>query len=128
SKDIESLAKAYWKRSLGYKEAGGDGIFRSANFVFGEAFSKVWMYRYNQPTNGADQVHHSADNWHMFKGTRTGTNGTVVFDPFTENEAAFADELIAYWLSFVQTGDPNPNKLEDLRIGPSMGRLSNGYA
>lgn len=42
----------------------------------------------------------------------SSTNGTVVFDYFKPNEAAFADELIAYWLSFVETGDPNSKKLD----------------
>ncbi|KAG8910487.1 hypothetical protein FRC01_006307 [Tulasnella sp. 417] len=125
--DIESLRKAYTERSLGYKEAGGDGIFRSANLVFGKAFSKVWLYRYNQATSGATEVHHSADNWHMFKGTRTGSNGTVVFDSFNKSEAAFAEELIAYWLSFVEMGDPNSSKLDRSpqwpEYGPSNQRL-----
>ncbi|KIO33812.1 hypothetical protein M407DRAFT_178023 [Tulasnella calospora MUT 4182] len=70
SDDIKTLEKAYKERSLGYKEAGGDGIFRSANLVFGKVFSKAWLYRYNQPASGTTEVHHSADNWHMFKGTR----------------------------------------------------------
>lgn len=29
----------------------------------------------------------------------------------TPTETAFAEELIAYWLSFVRTGDPNTHKL-----------------
>ncbi|KAG8907523.1 hypothetical protein FRC00_011766 [Tulasnella sp. 408] len=121
SDDIKSLEKAYTERSLGYKEAGGDGVFRSANLVFGKVFSKAWMYRYNQPTSGVAEVHHSADNWHMFKGTRTGSNGTVVFDPFNPSEAAFAEELIAYWLSFVETGDPNSSKLDRSPQWPEYG-------
>lgn len=121
SDDIRSLEKAYTERSLGYKEAGGDGVFRSANLVFGKVFSKAWMYRYNQPTSGATEVHHSADNWHMFKGTRTGSNGTVVFDSFNQSEAAFAEELIAYWLSFVETGDPNSGKLDRSPQWPEYG-------
>ncbi|KAG8954930.1 hypothetical protein FRC04_010414 [Tulasnella sp. 424] len=119
--DIKLLERAYIERSLGCKEAGGDGLNRSATIVFGKAFSKVWMYRYNQPTSGADRVDHCADNWQMFRGTRTGPNGTTVFDPFTENEAAFAKELIAYWLSFVETGDPNLNKLESSPQWPEYG-------
>ncbi|KIO33811.1 hypothetical protein M407DRAFT_65156, partial [Tulasnella calospora MUT 4182] len=43
------------------------------------------------------------------------------------SEAAFAEELIAYWLSFVETGDPNSSKLDRSpqwpEYGPSKQRL-----
>ena len=38
-------------------------------------------------------------------------NGTGTFSPMTPSEKAFASELIAYWLSFVRSGDPNTYKL-----------------
>lgn len=38
-------------------------------------------------------------------------NGTTTFTPMTPTETAFAEELIAYWLSFVRAGDPNTHKL-----------------
>ena len=39
-------------------------------------------------------------------------NGTATFTGMTPSEEAFAEELIAYWLSFVRTHDPNTFKLE----------------
>ncbi|KAH7928332.1 alpha/beta-hydrolase [Leucogyrophana mollusca] len=76
--------------------------------------SNTWTYRYNQPnpTSGSDVVAHAAENWMMFQGTNTGFNGTTTFTPQTPIELAFASELIAYWLSFVRSGDPNTYKLD----------------
>lgn len=65
----------------------------------------------------------------MFKGTSTGCvrylssylvtvltrsarfNGTTTFSPQTPSDDAFAEELIAYWLSFVRSANPNTYKL-----------------
>lgn len=76
--------------------------------------SNTWTYRYNtpNPTSGTDAVSHAAENWMMFNGTDTGFNGSTTFTPQTPAELAFASELIAYWLSFVRTGNPNTYKLE----------------
>ncbi|KAG0698322.1 Alpha/Beta hydrolase protein [Suillus ampliporus] len=76
-------------------------------------YSNTWTYRYNtpNPTSGTDVVAHAAENWMMFDGTNTGFNGSTTFTPQTPAELAFASELIAYWLSFVRTGDPNTYKL-----------------
>ena len=38
-------------------------------------------------------------------------NGTTTFTQLTPEENAFAEELIAYWLSFVRSHDPNTFKL-----------------
>ena len=36
----------------------------------------------------------------------------------TPSEQAFASELIAYWLSFVRSGNPNTHKLDRAPIWP----------
>lgn len=38
-------------------------------------------------------------------------NGTGTFTPMTPSEQQFAKELIAYWLSFVRSSNPNTFKL-----------------
>ncbi|KAJ7796522.1 Alpha/Beta hydrolase protein [Mycena olivaceomarginata] len=75
--------------------------------------NRAWTYRYNQPnpTSGGSGTAHAAENWMMFRGINTGFNGTGVFTPMTPIETAFAEELIAYWLSFVRSGNPNTFKL-----------------
>jgi len=77
-----------------------------------EKATKSWTYRYNQATPGAPEVYHAAENWMMFQGTNTGYNGTTTFTPQTPIELAFTSELIAYWLSFVRSYNPNTYKLE----------------
>jgi hypothetical protein len=105
---------------------------------FGESVTS-WAYRYNQrnPTSGDKGVAHAAENWMMFKGSNTGFvrlpfppmfhfpkkinihciyappsfNGSATFSRMTPTENAFAAELIAYWLSFVRSGDPNQYRL-----------------
>ena len=55
----------------------------------------------------------------MFRGTSTGFNGTTTFQPQTPLDQAFAEELIAYWLSFVRAGDPNTFKLDRSPVWPA---------
>lgn len=38
--------------------------------LLGEQFSKVWMYRFNEPTEAGSPVYHSADNYLLFLGTQ----------------------------------------------------------
>ncbi len=47
----------------------------------------------------------------LFEGTNTGFNGSTRFSGMTAAEDAFASEMIAYFLSFVRTGDPNTYRL-----------------
>ncbi|KAK7461803.1 hypothetical protein VKT23_008235 [Stygiomarasmius scandens] len=95
----------------------GESIFRCGRSALGNAFAaatKAFTYRYNQPnpTQQGTAVQHAAENWMMFLGSNTGFNGTTTFTPMTPTEIAFAEELIAYWLSFVRSGDPNTFKLK----------------
>ena len=70
---------------------------------------------------------HAAENWMMFRGTSTGcvsnnlyshslssffsrTNGTTTFQTMSPANITFAQELIAYWVSFVRVGNPNTFK------------------
>ncbi|KAJ7033511.1 alpha/beta-hydrolase [Mycena alexandri] len=75
--------------------------------------NRAWAYRYNQPDPNGDRslTGHSAENFMMFRGSETGTNGSTVFTSMNAIEKSFAEELIAYWLSFVRAGNPNTYKL-----------------
>ena len=46
-------------------------------------------------------------------------NGTTTFQPQSDLDRAFAEEMIAYWLSFVRSGDPNTFKLERSPVWPA---------
>ncbi|KIK58091.1 hypothetical protein GYMLUDRAFT_262697 [Collybiopsis luxurians FD-317 M1] len=99
-----------------FQVATGESVLICAREILGGKFAnttKAWTYRYNQPnpTQPGTAVQHSAENWMMFNGINTGSNGTGVFTPMTPVEKAFASELIAYWVSFVRSGDPNTFKL-----------------
>ncbi|KAI0826129.1 alpha/beta-hydrolase [Irpex lacteus] len=94
----------------------GESQLRCATEILGGSFAqhaKSYVYRYNtaNPTGGNTVVEHASENWMMFLGTNTGFNGSTTFSPMTPSEDAFASELIAYWLSFVRSGDPNEFKL-----------------
>ena len=99
----------------------------------------AYAYRFNQPANPdateSDLVLHAAEvpvqsrpfrshtdvlpqNWWMFRGTNMGLDGTTTFTNMTASEEAFVEELIAYWLSFVRTHDPNTFKLERSPLWP----------
>ncbi|KAJ7108820.1 Alpha/Beta hydrolase protein [Mycena epipterygia] len=102
--------------ALQFQAATGEPELLCARHIIASAASKrnrAWTYRYNQanPTSGGSGVGHAAENWMMFQGSNTGTNGSGTFSPMTPVETSFAAELIAYWLSFVRAGDPNTFKL-----------------
>ncbi|KAH8112326.1 alpha/beta-hydrolase [Phellopilus nigrolimitatus] len=76
--------------------------------------NSAWTYRYNQPNpteNEPGITEHAAENWMMFLGQDTGTKGSTVFTGLNSAQNAFSEELIAYWLSFVRSGDPNTFRL-----------------
>ncbi|KZV98696.1 alpha/beta-hydrolase [Exidia glandulosa HHB12029] len=82
----------------------------------------VYVYRYNQPNPTLQQptnIAHAAENWMMFEGTNTGLNGTTEFTELNAVETAFSEELIAYWLSFVRSQNPNAHKLAHSPTWPS---------
>ncbi|KAF5341393.1 hypothetical protein D9758_012293 [Tetrapyrgos nigripes] len=120
-KDLEEFAQQYPLEdfdsvSQQISAATGESIFRCGREALGNAYAgatKAWTYRYNQPnpTQQGNATQHAAENWMMFLGSNTGPNGTVTFTSMTPTETAFAEELIAYWLSFVRSGDPNTHKL-----------------
>ncbi|KAF8193430.1 alpha/beta-hydrolase [Pholiota molesta] len=100
---------------LQFQTLTGDSELRCARSLMGTAFgaaTKSWTYRYNQRTPGAAAVYHASENWMMFRGTSTGFNGTTTFTPMSAADVSFAQELIAYWISFVRSGDPNTFKLK----------------
>ncbi|CAK5266614.1 unnamed protein product [Mycena citricolor] len=104
--------------ALQFQAGTGEPELLCARHIIGTAASKknkAWTYRYNQanPTGnpGLTRVDHAAENWMMFQGSNTGTNGTGTFSAQTPVELAFTRELIAYWLSFVRSGNPNTHKL-----------------
>ncbi|KAI0672409.1 alpha/beta-hydrolase [Trametes maxima] len=114
-----------------FADTTGESELRCARTIIGLSAgrkNKAYTYRYNQPvpTANTTSVSHSADNWMMFRGTSTGFNGTTTFRPQRPIDKAFASELIAYWLSFVRTGDPNTHKLARSPVWPGYSAQSRG--
>ncbi|KAJ3730964.1 alpha/beta-hydrolase [Lentinula guzmanii] len=122
SADLEEFVKEYPlsefdSTSQQFQVATGESILICSREILGGAYAHAtiaWTYRYNQPnpTSGSLAVGHAAENWMMFNGINTGFNGTGTFTPMSPVEKAFAAELIAYWLSFVRSGNPNTFKLD----------------
>ncbi|RDB26221.1 Acylcarnitine hydrolase [Hypsizygus marmoreus] len=116
---------AFSSESLRLQTVTGDVTLRCARTILASAYSSghvtAWTYRYNQrnPTSSGTGVGHAAENWMMFRGTNTGINGTTTFTSMTSAEMSFAEELIAYWLSFVRTGNPNVHKLARSPVWPT---------
>lgn len=110
--------------------ATGESELICARTIIGQAaadHSPTFTYRYNQPNptlNDTVTVGHAAENWMMFMGSNTGFNGSVTFSPMTPTQTAFAEELIAYWLSFVRAGNPNTFKLARSPVWPLYSRTS----
>ncbi|EIW79934.1 alpha beta-hydrolase [Coniophora puteana RWD-64-598 SS2] len=97
-------------------DATGDASLRCGREAlagFSAQKNKAWTYRYNQPIPGTpnNSVNHAAENWMLFQGSSPSFNGSLSFTPQTPVELTFTSEVIAYWLSFVRSGDPNTYKL-----------------
>ncbi|KAI0718594.1 alpha/beta-hydrolase [Cerioporus squamosus] len=124
--DLEQYLKVYPASDFDsdaqrFQVATGESDVICGRHIIGLAAAKknkAFTYRYNQPVNNATSVYHSSENWMMFRGTSTGFNGTTTFQPQTDLDRAFAEELIAYWLSFVRAGDPNTFKLDRSPVWP----------
>ncbi|TFK73290.1 alpha/beta-hydrolase [Pluteus cervinus] len=117
-KEIESLypLSDFDSETQQQEVISGDSELRCARSIMGHASSRyapTWTYRYNQkdPTENGTAVNHAAENWMMFLGVSGGPNGTATYTPQNPVQIAFSHELIAYWLSFVRTGNPNTFKL-----------------
>ncbi|KAL0578082.1 hypothetical protein V5O48_003900 [Marasmius crinis-equi] len=115
-----------------FQTVTGESLIRCGREILGGAYAnapKSWTYRYNQPnpTLGIPAVTHAAENYMMFLGTNTGPNGTTTFNPLNPVEDAFAEELIAYWISFARAGDPNTYKLPRSPYWPQYTLPENGY-
>uniref|UniRef100_A0A0W0F7K6 Carboxylic ester hydrolase n=1 Tax=Moniliophthora roreri TaxID=221103 RepID=A0A0W0F7K6_MONRR len=132
-KDLEEFLEVYPSEeydspSQRFRAATGESVFICARTLMGHAFhdagASTWLYRYNQPnpTLGSYVVAHSAESWMMFNGTNTGNNGTTSFSPLNDRERAFSEELIAYWISFVRSHDPNTFKLKHSPIWPGRSK------
>ncbi|KAG5638533.1 hypothetical protein H0H81_012033 [Sphagnurus paluster] len=130
--DIAQLNEAnFASEALQYQTLTGDVSLRCARSIMGRAFSEKtesWTYRYNQhsPVSPLPGVGHIAENWMMFNGTNPGYNGTTVFTPMDDIQRSFAEELIAYWLSFVRSGNPNTYKLARSPVWPTYTSKSPG--
>ncbi|KIJ47497.1 hypothetical protein M422DRAFT_226303 [Sphaerobolus stellatus SS14] len=111
--------KAFESESLRHDTITGELELRCGRELIAGAASKLdlpsYGYRYNQPNPTGiqkDVVAHAAENFMMFQGTNTGPNGTTQFTNLNPVQKAFSEELIAYWLSFVRTLNPNTYKLD----------------
>ncbi|CAG8632426.1 10994_t:CDS:2, partial [Acaulospora colombiana] len=110
--DVEKIAKVYkggpFRNELERRE--------TLLSVETKAGQPSYSYRFDEPNpttrreGDEGKVHHSAENWWMHQGSNTG----FALTPFTTaSQKSFAKELIAYWLSFVRSGDPNTYALPD---------------
>ncbi|KAL0959392.1 hypothetical protein HGRIS_014641 [Hohenbuehelia grisea] len=96
----------------------GEFMFFCSRVFIGKGYkNNSWTFRYNQQEPDSrwpqepGQVGHASDNYMMFNGSRTFDNGEYHFSGLNTTQTAFAQEIIAYWLSFVRSGDPNKFKL-----------------
>ncbi|KAE9388233.1 alpha/beta-hydrolase, partial [Gymnopus androsaceus JB14] len=120
--DVDEFLEVYPKEEFDseyqhFQVITGESVFICSVPLMGDSFDSagaaVWAYRYNEPNPslGSPVVAHSAESWMMFRGTNTRNNGTSQWSSLSQEDNAFSQELIAYWLSFVRSGDPNIYRL-----------------
>ncbi|TFY68201.1 hypothetical protein EVG20_g3660 [Dentipellis fragilis] len=82
-----------------------------ANKMLAKGKKNVFTFRWNAPNPVAlaatpwEGVMHGSDVFFLFNGS-TGAG----FTPFNQSEALLSKEAIAYWTSFVSTGNPSTQK------------------
>ncbi|KAJ1301043.1 hypothetical protein OPQ81_003463 [Rhizoctonia solani] len=113
SRDIHVLENVYAQSGIAQDDipevAMSEAMFRcSSHFIGNIQRSRVYAYRFDEPdpVNYA-RAGHSADNYILFEGTRTGSNGSVTFNPLTPSQRVLSDEVISYFINFAATGNPN---------------------
>jgi len=95
-----------------FRTITGDASVRCST-ILADAEKSVgaWTYKWITPIPGSPYAEHATENWYQFLGVVIGQNGTATYQTQTPAEQAFAEETIAYWLSFVRSGDPSKYKL-----------------
>ncbi|CAE6541276.1 unnamed protein product, partial [Rhizoctonia solani] len=113
SRNIHMLEDIYSRSEITLDDvsevAMSEAMFRCSSHVIGNIQgTRVYAYRFDEPdpANYA-RAGHSAENYILFEGTRTGSNGSVTFNPLTPPQRVLSDEVIAYFVNFAATGTPN---------------------
>ncbi|KAG8865569.1 hypothetical protein FRC20_009688 [Serendipita sp. 405] len=85
-----------------------------ANATLSRGRKEVYSYRFDVPnpvvraSNPYMGAMHASDVYYMFNGA-TGT--VPFFAPFNATEVPVSQEIIGYWTSFTETGDPSKHKM-----------------
>ncbi|KAA1473116.1 alpha/beta-hydrolase [Dentipellis sp. KUC8613] len=89
-----------------------------ANKMLAKGKKNVFTFRWNAPnpvllaSSPWEGVMHTSDLYFLFNGTTSAPNGGATFTPFNQSEALLSQEAIAYWTSFVATGNPSTQRRE----------------
>ncbi|CEL59028.1 hypothetical protein RSOLAG1IB_09026 [Rhizoctonia solani AG-1 IB] len=116
-RDIRGLESLYTKAGFAPENLTDVGLseslFKCGTYFMGDVYgSRAYTYRFDEPGPvNAGRADHCSDNYVLFEGTRTGSNGTTTFTPLTSPQRALSDELISYFVAFAATGDPNTPSL-----------------
>ncbi|EJD05088.1 alpha/beta-hydrolase [Fomitiporia mediterranea MF3/22] len=76
----------------------------------------IFTYRFNSPNpvllaqTPWEGVMHTSDLFYLFDGTTSAPNAGFTFTPFNATEAVLSKESIAYWTSFISSGNPSTSR------------------
>ncbi|KAH7337706.1 Alpha/Beta hydrolase protein [Rhizoctonia solani] len=121
SRDIRMLENLYTQAGFAPERftdvALSESLFKCGTYLVGNTYgSRAYTYRFDEPgPTNPERADHCADNYVLFEGTRTGSNGTTAFTPLTASQRTLSDEIISYFIAFAATGDPNSvHSLDDI--------------
>ncbi|KDN46560.1 hypothetical protein RSAG8_04213, partial [Rhizoctonia solani AG-8 WAC10335] len=86
----------------------GEAVFRCGTHLLANLYGpRAHTYRWDEPdpANPAS-AGHSSDNYILYEGSRTLSNGTGEFHALTPAQRGLSDETIAYFTSFYATAEP----------------------
>ncbi|CUA71847.1 Acetylcholinesterase [Rhizoctonia solani] len=86
----------------------GEAVFRCGTHFLANLYgSRAHTYRWDEPDPGnPTSAGHSSDNYILYEGSRTLSNGTGEFHALTPAQRGLSDEAIAYFTSFYATAEP----------------------
>ncbi|KDN46558.1 hypothetical protein RSAG8_04211, partial [Rhizoctonia solani AG-8 WAC10335] len=112
STDIDTLKAMYVEAGITEENMAtyglGEAVFRCGTHFLANLYgSRAHTYRWDEPdpANPAS-AGHASDNYILYEGSRTLSNGTGEFHALTPAQRGLSDETIAYFTSFYATAEP----------------------
>ncbi|CAE6436608.1 unnamed protein product [Rhizoctonia solani] len=112
SSDLKTLKAMYVDAGITEENMAtfglGEAVFRCGTHFLANLYGpRAHTYRWDEPDPANPALAgHSSDNYILYEGSRTLSNGTGEFHALTSAQRGLSDEAITYFTSFYATAEP----------------------